>query len=91
MVLSIKVLGPGCVNCYRVEQQAVAALEALAEEDPSLEATIQHVTEYGEIVKYPIMFTPGLVINEKLVCAGRIPTEDEVRQWLTSAMAKAEA
>jgi hypothetical protein len=91
LVLNIKVLGPGCVNCYRVEQQAVAALEALAEEDPSLEATIQHVTDYGEIMKYPIMFTPGLVINEQLVCAGRIPSEDEIRQWLTSAMAEAEA
>lgn len=89
MVLNIKVLGPGCVNCYRVEQQAVAALEALAEEDPSLEATIQHVTDYGEIMKYPIMFTPGLVINEQLVCAGRIPSEDEIRQWLTSAATEA--
>ena len=91
MVLNIKVLGPGCVNCYRVEQQAVAALEALAEENPSLEATIQHVTEHSEIMKYPIMFTPGLVINEKLVCAGRIPSEAEVRQWLISAMAETEA
>ena len=91
MVLNIKVLGPGCINCYRVEQQVVAVLEALEEEESSLEATIQHVTKHDEIMKYPIMFTPGLVINEKLVCAGRIPTEDEVRQWLTSAMAEAEA
>ena len=91
MILNIKVLGPGCINCYRVEQQAKAALEALAEEDPSLEATIQHVTKHDEIMKYPIMFTPGLVINEKLVCAGRIPSEDEVQQWLTSALAETEA
>ena len=88
MVLNIKVLGPGCANCQRVEQQAKAALEALAEESPSLEATLQHVTEHDEIKKYPIMFTPGLVINEKLVCAGRIPSEAEVRQWLTVAMAE---
>ena len=91
MVLNIKVLGPGCINCYRVEQQTVAALEALEEENPSLEATIQHVADYEEIIKYPIMFTPGLVINEKLVCAGRIPSEAEVRQWLISALAEAEA
>ena len=91
MALNIKVLGPGCINCYWVEQQVVAALEALEEEQPSLEATIQHVTEHDEIMKYPIMFTPGLVINEQLVCAGRIPSEDEVRQWLTSAMAETEA
>ncbi len=91
MVLNIKVLGPGCWNCQRVEQQAVTTLEALEEENPSLEATIQHVTEYAEIMKYPIISTPGLVINEKLVCAGRIPSEAEVRQWLTSAMAETEA
>jgi hypothetical protein len=40
-------------------------------------------------MKYPIMFTPGLVINEQLVCAGRIPSEDEIRQWLTSAATEA--
>ena len=88
MVLNVKVLGPGCWNCQQVEQQAVAALEAMEEENPSLEATIQHVTERDEIMKYPIMSTPGLVINEKLVCAGRIPSQAEVRQWLTSAVAE---
>jgi small redox-active disulfide protein 2 len=86
VVLNIKVLGPGCANCQRVEQQAVAALEALAVEDPSLEAIVQHVTDYEEIMKYPIMFTPGLVVNEQLVCAGRIPTVDEVIGWLREAL-----
>lgn len=91
MVLNIKVLGPGCANCQRVEQRAKAALEVLAEEDPTLEATIQHVTNYEEIMKYPILATPGLVINEQLVCSGRIPPQAEIRQWLTSAMAETEA
>lgn len=86
-MLNIKVLGPGCMNCQRVEQQAKAALEALAEEYPSLEATIQHVTDRNEFARYSVLFTPGLVINEKVVCAGRIPSEAEVRQWLTSALA----
>ena len=86
MALYIKVLGPGCVNCQRVEQQAVAALEALVAEDPALEATIQHVTERSEIMKYPIMYTPGLVVNERLVCAGRIPAVDEVTGWLREAI-----
>jgi hypothetical protein len=90
MVLNIKVLGPGCVNCQRVEQQAVAALEILTDENPTLEAIIQHVREREEIKKYPIMFTPGLVINEQLVCGGRIPTTDEVTGWLREAMAEAE-
>jgi small redox-active disulfide protein 2 len=85
-VLNIKVLGPGCANCHRVEQRAAAALEMLAEEIPSLEATIQHVTDYDEIMEYPIMSTPGLVVNEQLVCAGRVPTVDEVVGWLREAL-----
>lgn len=88
MALTIKVLGPGCANCYRVEERAVEALEALAEEDPSLEATIQHVTDLDEIMEYPIMFTPGLVINEKLVCAGRVPAVKEVIGWMREALAE---
>jgi hypothetical protein len=90
MALSIKVLGPGCANCQRVEQQAVAALEELAEEESTLEATVQHVTDFEDIMKYPIMFTPGLVINEQLVCAGRIPAVNEVVGWMREAMSGAE-
>ncbi len=85
-MLNIKVLGSGCNKCNQVEQQAVTALAALAEEDSSLEATIQHVTDYGEIMKYPIMFTPALVVNEHVVCAGSIPTVDEVAGWLREAL-----
>jgi len=90
MTLNIKVLGPGCSNCQRVEQMAVAALEVLAEQNSSLEATIQHVTAREDIMKYPIIYTPGLVIDEKVVCAGRIPTVDEVVGWLQEATGRAE-
>lgn len=86
MALTIKVLGPGCANCQRVEQQAVAALEALAAEDSSLEATVQHVTDFTDIMKYPILATPGLVVNERLVCAGRIPAVEEVIDWMREAL-----
>jgi small redox-active disulfide protein 2 len=81
-MINIKVLGPGCPNCRRVERRAVEALEMLAEEDSSLEATIQHVTEYPDIMQYPIAGTPALVIDEKVVCSGRVPRQEEIAAWL---------
>ena len=83
-MLSIKVLGPGCENCVKVEQIARKVVLML-----SVEATFQKVTEMKEIKKYPILSTPGLVVNEKLVCAGRIPSDAEVPTWITNALAVA--
>ena len=80
-MLTIKVLGPGCENCKRVEAVARKVVDTLG-----LEARVEKITNYDDIRKYPILSTPGLVINEKLVCAGRIPTEAEVTTWLTTAL-----
>jgi small redox-active disulfide protein 2 len=80
-MLNIKILGSGCANCQKVEQVAKKVVATL-----SVDATVQKVTETQEIMKYPILSTPGLVINEKLVCAGRIPSEAEVTTWVTSAL-----
>lgn len=83
-MLSIKVLGSGCTNCQKVEQVAKKVVATL-----NVDATFQKVTAMPEIMQYPILATPGLVINEKLVCAGRIPSEAEVTTWVTSALATA--
>jgi len=80
-MLTIKVLGSGCANCKRVEQIARKVIT-----DMGIEAEVIKVTEYPEIMKYNIMSTPGLVINEKVVSTGRIPTPVEVTTWLTSAL-----
>ncbi len=88
-MLTIKVLGPGCYNCQVLAQNAVEALEAVAEAQPEeFEATILKVTEREDIMKYPIMFTPGLVINEKLVSAGRIPSVEEIKGWVAQVLAE---
>ena len=81
-MLSIKVLGPGCENCKKVE--AVAHQAVL---DLGVEAEFVKVTDWTDIHRYPILSTPGLVINERLVCAGRIPNEAEVTSWLNTALA----
>jgi small redox-active disulfide protein 2 len=80
-MLTIKVLGSGCANCKRVEQIVRKVVEDLA-----LQAEVIKVTEYPEIMKYNILSTPGLVVNERIVSTGRIPTPAEVTTWLTSAL-----
>jgi small redox-active disulfide protein 2 len=80
-MLSIKVLGPGCANCVRVAEVAQQAVRILG-----AEAEVQKVTDIEEIIKYRLWATPGLVINEKLVCAGRIPTPAEVTSWIANAL-----
>jgi small redox-active disulfide protein 2 len=80
-MLTIKVLGSGCANCKRVEQIARKVVEEMA-----LEAEIVKVTDYNDIMAYNVMSTPGLVINEKLVSYGRIPTPAEVTTWLADAL-----
>jgi small redox-active disulfide protein 2 len=80
-MLTIKVLGPGCANCQKVEVVTRKAVNEMG-----MEAEMIKVTDNTEIMEYPIISTPGLVINEKLVCAGRIPTQAEVTSWLADAM-----
>ncbi len=79
-MLKIKVLGVGCANCKKVEEVTRQALTYM-----SLQAEIIKVTDQAEIMNYPILSTPGLVINEKLVCSGRIPSQTELTTWLADA------
>ena len=80
-MLNIKVLGPGCDNCQKVEAAAKSAVASMG-----VEAEIVKVTDYGQIMTYNVLATPGLVINEKLVAAGRIPSEAEVMTWVADAL-----
>ena len=80
-MLTIKVLGPGCANCKRVEQIAKKVVADLA-----VEAEVIKVTDYNDIMAYNILSTPGLVINEKVVVSGRIPTPAEVTTFVVNAL-----
>jgi small redox-active disulfide protein 2 len=76
-MVEIKILGSGCANCKRLEQIARKVAQ-----DNAIEAEFEKVMEYADIMKFGIMSTPGLVLNGKVVCSGRIPSEAEVTAWL---------
>jgi len=80
-MLTIKVLGTGCPNCKKVEAIARQAAEMMG-----MQAEIIKVTDYSQIMEYAILSTPGLVINEKVVCSGRIPTPAEVTTWVANSL-----
>jgi small redox-active disulfide protein 2 len=80
-MLTIKVLGSGCPNCKKVEEITRKAITNLG-----IEADLVKVTDYNEITRYPLLSTPGLVINEQVVSSGRIPSVAEVTTWLANAL-----
>lgn len=73
----IKVLGPGCKRCQTAEDMVKAAAAALG-----IEATVEKITDYAEMAKYGIASTPGIVIDGKVVHAGGLPKEDDLKRWL---------
>jgi small redox-active disulfide protein 2 len=77
------VLGPGCANCQNLEKAVRGALAGLGR--LGLEATVEKVTDYGVIAGYGVMSTPALVVDEKVVLAGRVPTVAQVRDLLMAA------
>jgi len=79
--MEIKILGTGCPNCKRLEKNAREAVSMMA-----VEATITKVTEMSEILSYPILATPGLVINEQVVCSGRVPAASEISSMIATAL-----
>jgi small redox-active disulfide protein 2 len=86
MSLKIKVLGGGCANCANLEKNVRSALVQLG-----AVAEIEHVSDPGEYARYGLLFTPGLVVNGKLVSAGRVPEVNEVVTLLTNELAAMES
>jgi small redox-active disulfide protein 2 len=81
-MLTVKILGSGCANCKRLEQLTAKVLDELA-----VEAEIIKVTDPTQYSDYGVMATPGLVIDEKTVCSGRVPSVKELTEFVNSAVA----
>lgn len=73
----IKILGPGCAKCHRLEQLTREAASELG-----IAPDFEHVTQIEQIMAYPIMTTPALVVDEVVKSSGRIPGKDEILGWL---------
>ena len=79
----IKILGPGCPKCKELEKRVHEMVK-----ETGVDAAVEHVTEVKKIMEYPILTTPGLVIDEKLVFSGRVATRDEIKKFITEAQIK---
>lgn len=79
--MKIKILGPGCFRCHQLEKTTREVVKELG-----IDASIEEVKDINEIIAYPILSTPGLVLNGQLVCSGRVPTKEEVAQLITAAL-----
>lgn len=81
--MKIKILGPGCARCHQLEKTTREVVTELG-----ITAEIEDVKDIKKIMEYPILTTPGLVINEKLVVSGRVPSKAEVTTFITTALTK---
>lgn len=83
--MEIKVLGPGCTNCQTLAKRTEEAVKKLG-----IDATVTKVTDYDGMLKYGLMSSPGLVINEKLVSSGRVPSVADITTLITNALVEKE-
>jgi small redox-active disulfide protein 2 len=82
-MLNIKVLGSGCANCKRLEKLTLKVVNELG-----VEAEVVKVVDPTKYSDYGVMYTPGLVINEKTVSSGRIPSMAEISSFVTTALSE---
>jgi len=83
--MNIKILGTGCAKCHQLEQVTRDVVKELA-----IDATVEEVKDIKKIMNYHVLTTPGLVINEELVCSGKVPSKAEVTQFIINGLEREE-
>jgi len=81
--MNIKILGTGCARCHDLEKITKQAIKELG-----IDATTEEVKDINKIMEYPILATPGLVIDDKLVCSGKVPSKAEMTKYINTALGK---
>jgi small redox-active disulfide protein 2 len=76
--MDILVLGPGCMNCVTLEKRVRTVVKELG-----IDAEVYKISDYAKIAEYGVMKTPAMVIDEKVIFYGRVPTVNELKEYLT--------
>ena len=78
--MEIKILGTGCTKCQLLEKIIKEVVDELG-----VDAEIEKIQDINKIMEYPILTTPGLVIDGKVVCSGRVPAKEEILAFVTNS------
>jgi len=79
--MKIKILGPGCAKCHSLDKLVREVVKEL-----EIDAQVEYIQDMGKILEYPILITPGLVINEEVKCSGSVPAKSKIIKLITDAL-----
>ena len=80
-MMSILVAGPGCMNCNKLVQMCQEVVD-----ENGLDAAVDKVTDLNQITALGVMMTPGLIINGKVISAGKVPLKGTLEKWILAEM-----
>lgn len=87
MNLDVKILGPGCAKCKMLKRHAQVAVTMFAKEAPHVTVNLQSVGDLNEILRYEVLSTPVLIINEQIIAVGKVLRTEEILAHLRTAVA----
>lgn len=83
--MDILVLGPGCMNCVSLEKRVRTAVK-----ESGIDAEVFKISDYTKIAEYGVLRTPALVVNDKVIFYGKVPTVDELKELLSDIAKRSE-